>query len=65
MKNQKTHRGGDVRKTAQLGEVVAAAFDKAAHYSADPGEVLFLAAQAVTLILRRQQISTPNRTCLS
>ena len=34
-----------VRKTAQLGEVVEAAFDKAAHYSADPKEVSRLATQ--------------------
>lgn len=41
-----------VRKTAQLGEVVAAAFDKAAPYSRDPKEVSRLATQAVARILR-------------
>lgn len=44
-----------VRKTAQLGEVVEAAFDKAAHYSADPKEVSRLATRAVALILRPQR----------
>ena len=44
-----------VRKTAQLGEVVAAAFDKAAHYSRDPKEVSRLATQAVAHILRPQR----------
>ena len=44
-----------VRKTAQLGEVVAAGFDKAAHYSADPKEVSRLATRAVLLILRAQR----------
>ena len=40
-----------VRKTAQLGEVVEAVFDKAAHYSADPKEVSRLATRAVALFL--------------
>jgi hypothetical protein len=44
-----------VRKTAQLGEVVAAVFDKAGHYSRDPQEVSRLATQAVALILRPQR----------
>jgi hypothetical protein len=50
-----------VRKTAQLGEVVAAVFDKAAHYSADPREVSRLATQAVALMLRPQRRSLPHR----
>ena len=49
-----------VRKTAQLGEVVAAVFDKAAHYSADPQEVSRLATQAVALILRPQRRALPH-----
>jgi hypothetical protein len=49
-----------VRKTAQLGEVVAAVFDKAAHYSADPKEVSRLATQAVALILRPQRRVLPR-----
>jgi hypothetical protein len=44
-----------VRKTAQLGEVVAAVFDKAAHYSEDPREVSRLGTQAVALIWRPQR----------
>ena len=35
--------GALVRKSAELGEVVEAVFDKAAHYSADPKEVSRLA----------------------
>jgi hypothetical protein len=48
-----------VRKTAQLGEVVAAVFDKAAHYSRDPKEVSRLATQAVALILRPRRPGPP------
>jgi hypothetical protein len=39
------------RKTAQLGEVVAAAFDGAERYSTDPREVSRLATQAVAHLL--------------
>ena len=39
--------------TARLGELVAAAFDEAARYSADPREVSRLATQAVRHLLRR------------
>ena len=49
-----------VRKTAQLGEVVAAVFDKAALYSADPNEVSRLATQVVALILRPQRRAHPR-----
>jgi hypothetical protein len=41
-----------VRKSAQLGEVVATAYDKAAQYSADPKVVARLATQAVAFMLR-------------
>jgi hypothetical protein len=49
-----------VRKTAQLGEVVAAVFDKAAHYSADPNEVSRLATQTIALMLRPQRRTVPH-----
>jgi len=50
----------NVRKTAQLGELVAAAFDRAAHYSTDPREVSRLVTQAVNQMLRRaRRKSTP------
>jgi hypothetical protein len=50
----------NVQKTAQLGELVAAAFDNAAHYSTDPREVSRLATQAVMNMLRRAgRISAP------
>jgi hypothetical protein len=43
-----------VRRTAPLGEVVVAAFDKAADLSTDPREVSRLATEAVALILQAQ-----------
>ena len=46
-----------VEKTAQLGELVAAAFDEAARYSADPREVSRLATQAVMHLLRSRRAS--------
>jgi hypothetical protein len=39
--------------TAQLGDLIAAAFDEAARYSADPREVSRLATQAVRHLMRR------------
>jgi len=49
-----------VHKTTELGELIVAAFDKAAHCTTDPQEVSRLATQAVMQILRRsQRISTP------
>ena len=41
-----------ISRTAQFGELVAAAYDGAACYSRDPLEVSRLAAGAVTLMLR-------------
>jgi hypothetical protein len=41
-----------VNRTAQFGELVAAAYDGAACYSRDPREVSRLAAGAVSLMLR-------------
>jgi hypothetical protein len=40
-------------KTAELGDVVVAAFDEAAHYSSDPRRVSRLATRAVLRMLRR------------
>jgi hypothetical protein len=55
-------RGASVRRTAQLGEVVAAAFDRAALYSSDPREVSRLATQAVAHLLRpRWKAAPPSR----
>ncbi len=45
----------NVHKTAQLGELVAVAFDKAAQYSTDPREVSRLATGAVMCMLRREK----------
>ena len=39
-------------KTAEIGELVVAAFDRAARYSTDPDEVSRLATTAVMHILR-------------
>lgn len=50
----------DLRKTAELGEVVAAVFDKAAHYSANPRKVSRLVTQAVALMLRTQRTRTAS-----
>ena len=41
------------RKTAQLGDLIAAVFDEAARYSTEPSEVSCLAAQAVKDMMRR------------
>jgi hypothetical protein len=49
-----------LRKTAELGEVVVTAFDKAASYSTDPREVAQLATRAIALMLR-----TPRRRLTS
>lgn len=43
----------NVPGTAQLGELVVAAFDAAAQYSTDPPEVSRLATRVVTHVLRR------------
>ena len=45
----------NVHKTAQFGDLVVAAFDMAAQYSADPREVSRLATRAVLHMLRRTQ----------
>ena len=40
-------------KTMHLGDLVAAVFDEAKHYSANPKEVSFLATQTVMQMLRQ------------
>jgi len=50
----------DLRKTAELGEVVAAAFDKAADYSINPRKVSRLVTRAVALMLRNQRVRTTS-----
>ena len=40
-------------KTAQLGDLIADAFDEAARHSTDPREVSRLATEAVMLLARR------------
>ena len=42
-----------LQTTVSLGELVVAAFDKAARYSANPRKVARLATAAVTSMLRR------------
>ena len=42
-------------KTTQLGELVAAVFDEAAYYSADPREISRLATRAVAHLVRRSR----------
>ena len=49
-----------VRKTAQLGELVVAAFKEAARYSTDPDEVSRLATKVVMRIVQRAgRLSSP------
>ena len=50
----------DLRKTAELGEVVAAAFDKAADYSTNPRKVSQLVTRAVALMRRTQRTRTTS-----
>lgn len=50
-----------VRRTAQLGELVAAAFDAAALSSTDPQKVSRLATLAVMDMLRRARHGAPRR----
>jgi hypothetical protein len=50
----------NIHKTTPLGDLVVAAFDEAALYSADPREVSRLATQAVMNMLgRARRTSTP------
>jgi len=58
-----------LHRTAQLGDIVAAAFDRASDYSADPAQVSRLATQAVMHMLQRpgnmallNQRQRPTRT---
>jgi len=48
------------QKTAEFGDMVAAAFDGAAHYSGDPQVVAQLAAGAVSLMLRHMGSKQPS-----
>jgi hypothetical protein len=50
----------NVQQTAQLGELVVAAFDEAADYSSDPREVSRLATRAVMHLLRRARKTLPK-----
>ena len=43
----------NVPRTVELGDLVVAVFDEAAHYSTDPREVSRLATRAVMHVLRR------------
>jgi len=49
------------RKSAELGELVVAAFDTSAHYSANPREVSRLATRAIVHMLRtrRRRLTPP------
>ena len=50
----------NLRKTAELGDVVAAAFDNAADYSTNPRRVSRLVTRAVALMLRSQRVRTTS-----
>jgi hypothetical protein len=45
----------EARRTALLGDLIAAAFDTAAQHSPDPREVLRLASKVVMRMLRRHE----------
>jgi hypothetical protein len=49
----------NVRKTEQLGELIAAVFDIAAQYSKDPREISRLATGTVMHMLRRAWMALP------
>lgn len=51
--------GASGRRSVQLGELVAAAFDGAAEHSTDPQEVSRLAARVVMRVVRRAQRRVP------
>ena len=54
-------------KTAQLGDLIADAFDEAARHSTDPREVSRLATEAVMLLMRRARRLSASRlpaTCI-
>ena len=52
----------NLRKTAALGDVVAAVFDNAAGYSTNPRTVSRLVTRTVALMLRSQRVrTTPSR----
>jgi hypothetical protein len=53
------------RKSAPLGELVLAVFDKAAQYSADPREISRLATQAVSHMLRHAPKLTSSQPSFS
>jgi hypothetical protein len=50
----------NAHETAQLGELVVAAFDEAAQYSSDPREVSRLATRAVMHLLRHVWKRSPS-----
>ena len=50
----------NAHETAQLGQLVVAAFDEAAQYSSDPLEVSRLATRAVMHLLRRAWKRSPS-----
>jgi hypothetical protein len=53
------------RKTAQLGELVAALYDRAARMTGDPERASRLAARAVTrLLVRTGNLRTARRLAL-
>jgi len=55
----------NVHQTVQFGELVVAAFDRAARFSTDPREVSRLATSAVVHMLRHAQQTSPAPKRLS
>lgn len=50
----------NLRRTAEFGDVVAAAFDNAADYGSNSRRVSRLVTRAVALILRGQRVQTTS-----
>ena len=48
-------------RTAQLGDLVSAVFDEAAHYTSDPKAISRLATRVLSRILRRARKSRRGR----
>jgi hypothetical protein len=59
MANAMRNRRG--RRTARLGDVIAAVFDEAARFGATPGEVSRLAVRALEDLVRRAPRLVPAR----
>ena len=56
-----TFVGHSPRRTTSFGEVLAAIYDEASHYSPDPREVTRMAAEVMASMLSRGVLSRSGR----